>query len=370
MRYGTRYVVAALALSAVACGSSAAKRPASPATAPDPAREQAHADPGARSAEAPETPTKLMSWFQTEEEDVNSLPPGIYITDLGSRGRPTPVRPTGIDLASLPLGEIPKPLLHDEAPKSLPNGRRSSEIKIEQVNAHSRSRSNAVYVVLGAKMGRIQVGNVNSSLNAGDRVYRTCGEQYYKQPMLTPARWETFAVDGKGHAEYRVTDAWFDGMSCETAVIRTTVIRPKPLLGGLVYGFQTKCDDCPSKRTVTFIAPTVSQIAANGVGGQATASHGSAMSLITLPVRRGGAASFTGTVHFHNLKRWLEATNQESPAADVTVGVEISQAVGDDAPQAITYATFIKHQNVQKSKNPAPPQVISPSIPRAPVNGF
>lgn len=336
-----RFAILAASVALAACGGSAT----APAKAPAPQKDTARvaSQPKAKSPpKAPQKAIKLVSLFQTGESDepAANLPPGIMIASRDARMAQVPVQPAELNLGSLPLAEVPEPLKHESAPKALPNAAPSNAIRIEKV---ARSRNSAVYIVLKAKMGRLQIGSINPQLNAGDRVYRTCGEEYYTRPMLTPARWETMTVDAQGKAEYRVVDAWFDQKSCDAAVVSTTVVRPQPVLGGLMYAFQTKCDKCKSGHTVTFLAPSIHQLAASGVGGKAHASHGNALSLITLPIRKGGAASFAGTIHVHNLAQWLQAMKQEAPKADVSIGVEISQAVADEGPHAIAYATFIKH---------------------------
>lgn len=272
-----------------------------------------------------------------------ALPPGVTVAARSPDNRRTPVEPTALDLAALPVAAIPKPLEHTHAPKKLPPSQPRDDLRIEPIDTGYRSRSqpvSAVYVVVDAKMARLQIGTVASDRNASDRVYRTCSDKYYSQPVLTPARWETLTIDEAGTAEYRVVDAWFDAQSCEAAVVKETVIHPKPVLGGLMFAFQSKCDECFPRHAVTFLAPALTQLAAGGVGGKAQASHGK-FSIVELPVRRGGAASFTGTAPAHALKPWLESTTWRTIDADVMIGAEITQAVPDRAPQAIAYATLV-----------------------------
>jgi hypothetical protein len=333
-------VLGNVVLGNVACGSAAATEVKTPAATPP-----THAAKTVKAKERPATerPTHFASLFNSKDsEPTGELPPGILITDNRNRDRQTPVRPAAMDLSSLPLGAIPKPLDQKDAPKVLPANRGSRDLKTEAIESGSRSRSAAVYVVLDAKMGRLQIGTVSHELAASDRVYRTCGEKFYTRPFLTPARWETLTVNAKGVAEYRIVDAWFDAQTCETSTVRTTVIRPKPVLGGLMYAFQNNCEDCFPRKAVTFLTPTLTQLAATGVGGKAYATHGTHFSIVSLPIQRGGAASFTGTAAAHSLKPWLEALKQTAPNADATMGAEITQAVPDVMPSAITYATFIK----------------------------
>lgn len=289
-------------------------------------------------------PTDLNAMFRTESSEGSAqLPPGILILDKRTHDQQPPVRPTAMPLDALPTVAIPKALEQKDAPKALLPNPGTHDLRIEKVNSgRSRDNGSAVYVVLEAKMGRLQIGSINPDLNASDRVYRTCGDKFYSQPYLTPARWETFSIDAAGVAEYRVVDAWFDAQSCDVSVIKTTVVRPHALLSGLMFAFRSSCEDCSPQQAVTFITPTLSQLNATGMGGRAHATQGTLFSLVSLPVQRGGAASFVGTAMAHSLKSWLTAQRQDAPTADVAMGVEIMQAVPDSAPQAIGYATFMK----------------------------
>ena len=334
-----------LMLGAAACGGATAEVVKAPEVSPPPAARPAVSErKRPQRASVRITPTDLSALFRTESSDGSTqLPPGILIMDKRSQNQQTPVRPTAMPLDALPTVAIPKPLEQKDAPKALLPNRGTSDLRTETVNNRSsRNDGGAVYIVLEAKMGRLQIGSINPDLNASDRVYRTCGDKFYSQPYLTPARWETFSIDGAGVAEYRVVDAWFDAQSCETSVVKTTVVRPHLLLSGLMYAFRNNCEDCTPQHTVTFLTPTLTQLNASGVGGRAHATQGTLFSIVSLPVQRGGAASFVGTAMAHSLKNWLAAQRQDAPVADVAMGVEIMQAVPDTAPQAIGYATFMK----------------------------
>ena len=337
-----RSLTALLCSAAVACSSAAPapKKPAQTAKSPDAAPAPSGTHPGRAITPTPRTDFAGLFKDKDKDEAKRDLPPGIVIISNRPEERLS-VKPTTLDIASLPIADIPKPLEHKNAPRHLPNTKTTKDLRIEKIETGYRrnaSQSNAVYVVVNSKLARLQIGSVGNARSASDRVYRTCGEKYYARPLLTPARWEILKLSGP-RAEYRVVDAWFDAKSCTASVVKATVIRPQPVLGGLMFAFRNQCDDCIERDTVTFVGPFLNDVSASGVGGAAAASHGS-FSLLTLPLKRGGSASFVGTARTHSLKSWLEALNYTVPVADVTMGVEVSHAVSDQQPRAITYATF------------------------------
>jgi hypothetical protein len=324
------------------CGASAcAAAPTTPTKAP--ASDEAKAAK-AQSAKAKPAGDEIA----TVALDDGGLPPGVFSVDSQARSQAgrVPVRPRALDLDALPLVTLPAPLDRDKAPATLPPSKGKSTLKVESIDAGWRSKNgggNSVYVVLEDKLGRLQIGAVADDKNATERVYRTCGERHYHNPMLTPARWQTLKKSAAGAVEYRIVDAWFDAKSCEASVVRETVVAPVAVLGTLLYAFKTTCNDCVPKETVTFLAPPLSQLAANGVGGEATASQG-AFTLIRLPMRRGGASSFAGQVQAHQLTKWNEALGGDNgELREVLMGAEIQHTVADPQPVAIAYATLVRH---------------------------
>ncbi len=248
------------------------------------------------------------------------------------------VRPATIDIAALPMAEIPPPLAYTDAPNTLPVSLSVPAIQTMEVDGRRKSLQSkrSVYLVHKKKLARMQVGHISTERSASNRLYRACGEPHHKNARLRPARWETIE-EARGELVYRVVDAWFDAKTCDAAVVRNTVIHPQALVGGLVLAYRSKCVDCPSPQTVTFLTPTLSGVSAQGLGGDAAIGRG-AFSIVTLPLRRGGAASFTGMVRAHSFGEWpTGGANYDAPAI---LGVDITHAVTDDAPSAIAYATF------------------------------
>jgi hypothetical protein len=292
--------------------------------------------------------TKKNTKVATLDIDKSNLPAGVISVDFKSRRANTrvPVKPAALNLEDVPLVVLPKPLKREKAPKTLPPSRGDSALEVEKIDSGWRARGthgDAVYVVLGEKLGRLQIGTIADDRNASERVYRTCGERYYNRPMLTPARWQTLTVNDDGEVEYKIVDAWFDAKSCKASVVRETVVKPKPVLGTLLFAFRATCEECLPKETINFLAPPLGQVSANGVGGKASTSQGS-FTLVRLPLRRGGAASFTGQVQSQALTRWVEALGGKNMGkSDVVMGAEIQHAVADTAPIAITYATLVRH---------------------------
>ena len=340
MRRATTLVVA---VGLTACGAAhapttAAEHPAAAAATPE-------APPPTTTSAAGAPSSKAIA--KRADGDGDDLPPGVIRLnpqdgeDLDA-GR-VRVAPAALELASLPSVEVPEPLDAKDAPDTLPPSKAAPGLEIEKIDSGWRARGaegSAVYVVLGSKLGRIQIGAIAPDRNATDRVYRTCGDRYYNKATLTPARWQTLTREG-GVTKLTIVDAWFDARSCEASVVRETTVAPKPVLGYMLYGFRSPCSSCGAGERVTFIAPPLGQVAADGVGGKATVSHGS-FTLVELPLRRGGAASFTGQVAAHAMKTWAEALDiDDAPPVDVMMGAELQQAVGDDQPVGIAYGTIL-----------------------------
>jgi hypothetical protein len=305
--------------------------------------------------------TDLASAGHAEAPDGKALPLGVIRAPFTFDQR-VPVEPAELDLESLPIYELPEALTSAKAPTSMPPSLGVPKLRVDSINSGWHSYGgydSAVYVVLEAKLGRLQIGSIAENQNASDRVYRTCGEKVYSSPLLAPARWETIERAEGGAVEYHIVDAWFDAMSCLASIMRETRLAPKPLLGGLMMAYRTRCDTCAVREQVVFIAPALTQIGTAGLGGPAVASHGS-FSVVKLPLRRGGAASFSGMVMAHSLRPWLDATGGKLPEVpskvvaqpsstqppvqnmtDVHMGIEIQHAVVDEEPQAIAYATLL-----------------------------
>jgi len=334
---------AALALGLTACGG-AHPRAAAPSTqAP---KASAPAEAATAEVEVKKVATTKGAAASTRPHD-DHLPPGVLRLDPEDRRDPNAgrvrVAPASLELSSLPIVEVPGPLEPEDAPDALPPSKGEVNLKIEKIDSGWRARGaegSAVYVVLDDQLGRLQIGAIAPDRNATDRVYRTCGDRYYQKATLTPARWQTLTRKG-GVTKLTIVDAWFDARSCEASVVRTTQVSPKPLLGYMLYGYRSPCTSCGAGERVTFIAPPLGQVAADGIGGKATVSHGS-FTLVELPLRRGGAASFTGQVPAHAMKTWAEALGvDEATTGDVLMGAELQQAVGDERPVGIAYATLL-----------------------------
>ena len=260
-----------LALCLPACGTT--PKPTTSALHPTAAAPgQVAPTPSATNdAPAPSTTT-------AKPTDDDDLPPGV-IRLRHEDGDPNAgrmrVAPAALELASLPRVEVPEPLDALDAPDHLPPSKATPSLAVEKIDSGWRARGaegSAVYVVLDAKLGRIQIGAIAPDRNATDRVYRTCGDRYYNKATLTPARWQTLTREG-GVTKLTIVDAWFDARSCEASVVRETTVTPKPVLGYMLYGFRSPCASCGAGERVTFIAPPLGQVAADGVGGKATVSH-------------------------------------------------------------------------------------------------
>ncbi len=310
-----------------ACATSVA--PAAPTNHPAAAETTRAAEP----AEARATPSAVTNHRAPSSHVQLKVAPHL-------NGPLPPALTTELALPSLPEATPPAPLAAKYIPTTLPLGIKPHNLTIEAFDTRTRGgEGRPVYVSAPGPLARVQISYVERRQHAGNRVYRSCGEEMFHQPFVSPMRWETLAVNAKGVVEYRIHDGWFESRSCKASLVRETVIQPQPLLGGLLYAFRTRCDDCPARETITVLAPSTLETQVAGVGGTATAAQGS-FAIIELPVRRGGATSFAANLSPYALISWNSALATELPPTHARLGIEISQTVADPSPIAIAFARF------------------------------
>lgn len=269
----------------------------------------------------------------------------IQAPDPGTKQQQIPVAPAPLDLSEVPLVSFPEPLAAADAPAALPPGDDGGDLLVAELPSRPRAhhlratnRRRSVSLKQGSD-GRLQIGNINPNGTSARTAYRYCGGND-KRPRLAPARWQLLtAVDEQ--LQFMQVDGWFDDASCSASVVSRTVVTPKPLLGGLAYAFRTACDECPSGQYVHFIMPQASRITVDSIGGDASAISGS-YSYARLPLRRGDAASLSATLPAFHVKRWAKQLNHPALEVDnVLLGIDVAQAVGEQAPTAIGYATLM-----------------------------
>jgi hypothetical protein len=256
--------------------------------------------------------------------------------------------PVTIDTSLLPVMNYPRALLAADAPSQLNPGSAATDLeirpsKLQKSGLPSKSRLS----VRGADLTRLQVDDViRTEGHAYRDLWLYCAKDIQawkasgppparstppapplpgtlplpfkpKPPQVshagvTPARWETLSRGPNGKTVLSITDAWFDHRTCQAAVEKVTTIEPQPIVEGLVYAFQGRCDDCKFPDVVTFVMPaTTSQTTLGG------AARG-AFSILRMTTRPNTGTRFVGLADRYSLDRWDEALNGTKPQKDST----------------------------------------------------
>jgi hypothetical protein len=265
-------------------------------------------------------------------------------------------------LSDLPVLQELEPLLYKNAPKGLPPASRSP-LLLKATNARAwgvRSIGpRSVYVrVKGNGLSRLQLGSPSSARGGSERVYRRCGTNQHTRGSLTPARWDTFELRDGAEPSYSISNAWFEGVSCNASVVQRVEVKPATIVEGLLYAFVTACRDCGGKRRLSLLMPPASDAAIDAVGGSATTTHG-AFTVVHMPLRRGGAGAFTATLRKHAVGSWARKLGVEAAAGEhVRIGMDVVHAVGDDKPTAIAYASEQRpHKATRSPRNHRRPRI-------------
>jgi hypothetical protein len=144
---------------------------------------------------------------------------------------------------------------------------------------------------------------------------------------------------------YRIVDGWFDAKACESRIVRETTAAPRSLLGGLMLAMRARCESCTVEDRLVVLMPPLMAASAHGLGGDAVVSQGP-FTLVELPLRKGGAAAFTGVAAGGALEPWTRVLGLDvsgvDPTTEVHLGVEVQQAVPDAEPLGIVYATVVR----------------------------
>jgi hypothetical protein len=365
---------ATVALSAMlwGCGSTPAP-PAATASKPPAAKATAKVTVTTTSKEDPEA--ALLAKLKDDQPRAAIL----TFSDARRRGNLAPrtqVEPEAFRIKDLPLVDIPEPLSASKAPRELPAGEEAKELFIDWRGVEA-SRVGSTWTTVrvslqGEPLGRVKIGGNEAAVSGkdgkggGGGVYVTCGggERSPGAAVIAPARWETLTLGGdkRRSAVYTVVDGWFDARTCKAVVVRRTVVQPRPLPGGVLFGFRDECaqptappepssaksksgtdeptatsDKCAGM-SITLLGPRLSHVVANAVGGDVRTALGS-FSRVTIPLRRGGGGSLVERVPADALRDWLGPASSSLPTGDLTLGVEVVQTVDDPEPIAVSYVS-------------------------------
>lgn len=347
-----RALLLAAPLALAAC-SSAVPMAKAPATL---------AKPAAATTQAPKAEARATPKASADDAKVKALARLLQeLPPSTARNPPATVRADAFRVEDLPLATLPEPLegtadadlqAYTIAPE-LEIDWKGSGVTPEQVLKKHLRKSVRVRIS-GARFGSLHIKSTMGPIQpTGGGVYISCGgpQSSWNRPM--PTRWEILEPKPGGKIELRVTDAWFDPVTCAAHVVARSSALAVPLLPGkLLYAFRQSFDDSRGE-FVSVFGPAASSLVATAMGGEAS-QFDWPFSLVHLPIRQGGSASMLARLNSSSLRAWstfLELPNAN--AADLVLGVELSQGVRDPAPLAIAYKTT---SNDDPFVNPAPPR--------------
>lgn len=341
----SRPITLGLALTLVtACGGTPPPQ-AAPPSVPKPTQEVATPEP-----EASPPASRPVSYVQATAP-TQGRPGLLAVRRSFNDGKPIPVNPVAFDVAALPRVKLPKPNTFENVPTSLPSTGGTGGLEVKDRPHHSGFRrpvNNYRRIYLRneqAPLTVVRAGHIDMRAHGTHPFYQTCND-HATRPQ--PLRWEVLRRQAND-VTFTVYDGWFDAKACTIHVSGRTVIKPKPLLSGLFYGFRTTCSDCAAPEQLVLVSPSMTLEGQAAVGGEVHTSAGS-LHVTYLPVRAGGAAVMGARMSYFQLKPWREQLHPEEGFPfkhmksndELRIGFQLSQTTRDDKAQAIAYATLIQ----------------------------
>lgn len=245
------------------------------------------------------------------------------------------VSTTAVELAGMPVFEVPPPLKDATQP---PSANEATGLVIGAAPGDvEKWRKNPIaptsFLVKGESLAFSIVLSTASNQAPRDSVWVSCDARAARR--FQALRWETFAVDPQGNATWAIHDGFLDTRACRVLDQRTTEVHPKAVatFGDHAIAFAARSDD-----GVTFFLPSTDALAGDGVGARLV--RGS-LPRVSIPIAKGGSASAVAFVDAARLAGWLgalgvkdESVRQRFPRG-VTVRIDATQTVSEDAPTVI-----------------------------------
>jgi hypothetical protein len=265
---------------------------------------------------------------------------------------------TTVDLQSLPTA-VSLPAVLDESrkpttfPLALPE---ATDLRFQPSDVPSYVRWKAAKT--GSIYGRLEPANGVGSI----RLARDILQGYHRGPTLSvgcsndggapgniyrlmAVRWERIQTSPGGAVTLEISDGWFDGRDCKTYVERRSSFPLKPILSHeeTPVLFASRTED----GLLLHFPPTARVVSDAGGGAASPTSHGSLWSVL-VPIRKGQASSVLAEMNPRDVANWLAALQarpapaQANPAPhrQLQLGVEVLQAVRDEAPTILLRSTI------------------------------
>lgn len=242
--------------------------------------------------------------------------------------------PQPIDMAKVPLVVTTPPLGQLPAPEQLPAALRAP------------SPLDAVENALGLQvperddvLAQLEASSIGLAPVAANRRYLSCGSE---STPPKPVRWTVLSPHKDG-MELRITDAWAKATrgTCDYAVAREIVVRPAPILGGLLGLLRVRCDACVEKNFVMIVAPSMRRLS---VDGQALpVDLVEPMAFAWAPIGPGQNHLISGEVVLYSYEQWRRVLKPNTVALHPSTHtlrfeLNITQASDEAQPSALAHA--------------------------------
>ncbi|HLK38912.1 MAG TPA: hypothetical protein VKU41_19255 [Polyangiaceae bacterium] len=256
--------------------------------------------------------------------------------------------PTWIDTAAfdpdaLPAAEIP-PIASGTAPRALPDGPPPADLEVRTaagrpIKSFHRGRAPLDVEIAGARGTHVGIlaGRVSPSprgIELRPSIPMKC--EGTATPLVA-LRWERFAADPSGAATVEMATGWFDPAGCRAVAVARTTLHPAVIARSrgvpLLYAAR-------AGHGLTFFLPQGSSFVVDAMGGEATTVTGE-NPRVTLPLTRGGSASFAATVEPWMLGTWKAGVEGNPPppgpseGGSIRFGVDVLQPVQEPRPTVL-----------------------------------
>jgi hypothetical protein len=288
---------------------------------------------------------------------------GAFAQDAPARKRPPRqgerrTTLTTVDLQSLPAA-VSLPAVLDESkkptsfPLSLPE---ATDLRFQPSDVPSYVRWKAAKS--GSIYGRLEPTNGVGSI----RPARDILQGYNRGPTfsvgcsndggapgnlyrLMAIRWERIQTSPGGAVTLEISDGWFDGRDCKAYVERKSTFPLRPVLSHeeTPVLFASRTED----GLLLHFPPTARVVSDASGGTTSPASHGSLWSVL-VPIRKGQASSVLAEMNPRDVASWLASLQAKPippqanpvPHRQLQIGVEVLQAVRDEAPTILVRSTI------------------------------
>jgi hypothetical protein len=258
-----------------------------------------------------------------------------------ARGARVQIEPMPFDVASLPTVRAGG-LLPSAAGPPLPGDRAPKDLTLRVLGSAFRpaQEPRPVELAVAAPFGWVE---------ARPGTFE-CSPEAKSAQAPVPVRYIAVTPAWGEEVEYVIGDASLDPVTCTPSVAHRSVLRAPPLAGGMMYGMREQQSRGGPDRLV-LIMPRALHLDAVGFDGDTVIDDLGTFFRVSVPLGPGGGGSMTVSFGLAELDAWLPEPAgsprhvMRSGSSTLTVGVELTQAVGESQPVGLIY--------VERSSAPA-----------------